>query len=134
MWWLLLLVLVIIIVAFHKEDEKMSRLKERYYTFIQRLPEKYSVLKDPSVVTGRYNGDIGTNVNKGSEIFVCLDGDTNDTFHVLLHELAHSTVGEYDHSDTFWHNFAELREIAKSQGLYHPVNNKSYCGKVISDS
>lgn len=133
MWWVLLLLVVIIIVTLHKEDDKMSRLKERYYEFITRLPEKYSVLREPYLVTGRYGGEIGTNVNKGSEIFVCLDGDTNDTFHVLLHELAHSTVTEYDHSDKFWENFAELRNIAKNEGLYTPVSNKNYCGKVISD-
>lgn len=128
-----LLILVFFIVAFHREDEKMTRLKERYYDFIDRLPQKYSMLKKPTCVTGRYGGDIGTNVNKGSEIFVCLDGSTNDSFHVLLHELAHSTVSEYDHSDKFWENFAELRELAKNEGMYEPVSNKSYCGKMISD-
>ncbi len=130
---LLLFLLVIFIVSFHREDEKMTRLKERYYDFIDRLPDKYSILKKPVCVTGKYGGEIGSNVNKGSEIFICLDGDTNDSFHVLLHELAHSTVSEYDHSDRFWENFAELREIAKNEGLYEPVSNKSYCGKVISD-
>lgn len=130
---LLLFLLVVFIVSFHREDEKMTRLKERYYDFIDRLPDKYSILKKPACVTGKYGGEIGSNVNKGSEIFICLDGDTNDSFHVLLHELAHSTVSEYDHSDRFWENFAELREIAKNEGLYEPVSNKSYCGKVISD-
>lgn len=134
MWLLItLFIIVVILVASHKEDERMTRLKERYYAFISNVPEKYEVLRRPVCITGTYGGEIGTNVNKGSEIFVCIDGDTNDSFHVLLHELAHSTVKEYDHSDKFWENFAELRELAKQDGLYHPVMNKSYCGKEISD-
>lgn len=133
--WLLVVLFVIatLIVVTHREDERMSRLKDRYYTFISNVPEKYSVLRKPVCVTGTYGGEIGSNVNKGSEIFVCLDGDTNDSFHVLLHELAHSTVSEYDHSDKFWNNFTELRTLANQEGLYTPVENKRYCGKQISD-
>lgn len=133
---IVLFTIVFLIVTFHREDDRMTRLKERYYDFIQRLPDKYSHLKTPACITGtkRIGGDIGSNVNKGSEIFVCLDGDTNDSFHVLLHELAHSTVSEYDHTDKFWENFAELRSLAQQEGLYEPVSNKPYCGKMISDS
>ena len=135
MWLLVALsVIVVLIVLFHAEDPRMTKLKERYYTFIQNVPEKYAVLRKPVCITGTYGGEIGTNVNKGSEIYVCLDGDTNDNFHVLLHELAHSTVKEYDHSDKFWQNFSELRELAKQDGLYKPVTRKNYCGKEISDS
>jgi hypothetical protein len=137
MWKVLVGVLFCIvfwIVATHKEDTRMVKLKQHYYTFIQRLPEKYEMIKKPMNITGVYGGDIGTNVNKGGEIYVCIDGDLNDQFHVLLHELAHSTVDEYDHSDKFWKNFEELRKIAQDQGLYTPVKDKPYCGKMISDS
>ena len=127
-------ILVLLILIFHKEDPKVTSLKTMYYEFIQKVPEKYKVLRKPVCITGTYSGDIGTNVNKGSEIFICIDGTTNDSFHVLLHELAHSTVKEYDHSDTFWKNFDELKKIAKSEGMYSDVTPKSYCGKMISDS
>lgn len=135
MWWVaILVILVLLILIFHQEDPKMRSLKKVYYEFIQRVPEKYKVLRKPACITGIYGGDIGTNVNKGSEIFICMDGTTNDSFHVLLHELAHSTVKEYDHSDKFWENFGELKNIAKSEGMYSDVAPKSYCGKMISDS
>ncbi len=111
----------------------MVQLKQHYYTFIQRLPEKYEMIKKPMNITGIYGGDIGTNVNKGGEIYVCIDGDLNSQFHVLLHELAHSTVDEYDHSDKFWKNFEELRKIAQDHGMYTPVKDQPYCGKTISD-
>jgi hypothetical protein len=135
--WVLITVLgilVVLILVFHKEDQRVTDLKTIYYKFIQRVPEKYKVLRKPVCVTGIYNGDVGTNVNKGSEIFVCIDGTTNDSFHVLLHELAHSTVTEYDHSHQFWENFEELKKIAKSEGMYSDISKKSYCGKTISDS
>jgi hypothetical protein len=134
--FIILFVLVGFIVASHTEDERMVRLKERYYSFIPTLPEKYNVLKKPVCITGLYGAkNIGTNVNKGSEIFVCIEGeDVNNFFHILLHELAHSTVKEYDHSDKFWENYAEIRDIAQKNGFYEPIVNKSYCGKTISDS
>lgn len=131
---LVLGILVFLVITFHKEDARMTDLKKSYYDFIQRVPEKYKVLRKPVCVTGMYGGDIGTNVNKGSEIFMCIDGDSNDRFHILLHELAHSTVSEYDHSDQFWKNFQDLKNIAKGEGMYSEVKTKSYCGKTISDS
>lgn len=129
----LLLLLVAAAVYTTKENPKMTDLKRRYYSFIQRLPEKYESIKKPVNITGTYGGDIGANVNKGGEIYICIDGDVNDSFHVLLHELAHSTVDEYDHSSKFWENFTELRTIAIREGYYKPIGQKDYCGKKISD-
>ena len=57
-------------------------------------------------------GGVGWNVYKGYEIGLCIDGTPNQIFHVLLHELAHCTVPEYEHSPQFWQNFRELRDIA----------------------
>jgi uncharacterized SAM-binding protein YcdF (DUF218 family) len=79
--------------------------------------------------------ELGYNTNKGYEIGLCLDGTVNQIFHVLLHELAHSTVSEYEHSTNFWQNFKELRELATKIGIYEPVNSsEKFCGKYISDS
>lgn len=136
MWILLILVLLyIVIVFFHKEDNRMVDLKRRYREFIQHVPEKYEMLKKPVIITGLTGqpSQIGSNVNKGSEIFICIDGDPNDRFHILLHELSHSTVSEYDHSDQFWKNFSELRGLAQERGMYQPIEKKSYCGQSISD-
>ena len=136
MWlFVVLLVLFCLVVAFHREDSRMVELKRRYRDFIQRVPEKYEVLKKEVIITGLTGQpqQIGSNVNKGSEIFICIDGDPNDRFHILLHELAHSTVSEYDHSDQFWKNFTELRNYAQDIGMYKPVEKKSYCGQSISD-
>lgn len=135
----MLLVLILFVAAAAavyttRENPNMTELKRRYYSFIQRLPEKYESLKKPVNITGTYGGDIGANVNKGSEIYICIDGDVNDSFHVLLHELAHSTVDEYDHSAKFWENFTELRNIAIREGYYKPITQKDYCGKQISDA
>lgn len=135
----MILLIVLAILAFWaiyttNEDQHMKDLKKLYYSFIQRLPEKYESIKTPMTITGTHGGgEIGTNVNKGSEIYICIDGSVNDSFHVLLHELAHSTVDEYDHSAKFWENFSELKQIAVRDGYYTPVHKKKYCGKMISD-
>jgi hypothetical protein len=77
---------------------------------------------------------IGWNTNKGYEIGVCIDGTVNQIFHVLLHELAHCTVEEYEHSPQFWENFRDLRKVAESIGLYEiiPVE-QGFCKRTIVD-
>ena len=113
----------------------MSLLKSKYYSFIRTLPDSYSKIKSPSLVTGSFvKNDLGSNVNKGGEIFICLDGEPNDQFHILLHELSHSLVSEYDHSDGFWNTYNSLKTVAVEKGFYTPVQTKKYCGNTISDS
>ena len=96
----------------------------------------HPVLK-PAIITGmhgKYDGVIGSNVNKGYEIYICLDGDdVNSATYVLLHELAHMTVSEYDHSNGFWENFKKLKEVAIQNGIYIKNGSKKYCGDVIPD-
>ncbi len=136
MWhWIILLLFIVFVILVHREDWRMIELKRRYYEFIKHVPEKYEMLKQPVIITGLTGQpeQIGSNVNKGSEIFICIDGDPNDRFHILLHELAHSTVSEYDHSDQFWKNFTELRAHAQQLGMYQHIDKKSYCGQSISD-
>jgi hypothetical protein len=117
-------------------DERIETLKSRYYEFLDKLPPQYDRIKSKAVITGTFEpSDIGTNVAKGGEILVCLDGhDPNDTFHILIHELAHSNVSEYDHSNSFWDTYRDLRRIAISEGYYTPFDKKKYCGKTITDS
>ena len=83
---------------------------------------------------GKKDGVIGSNVNKGYEIYICLAGDdVNSATYVLLHELAHMTVSEYDHSNAFWENFKKIKELAASSGIYVKNGNRNYCGDSIHD-
>lgn len=118
------------------QDHRVKKLKEMYTAFREKLPSKYDFLKNKkTIITGRFsNGSPGENVNKGEEITVCIDGDDmNSMFHILIHEIAHSTVKEYDHSSEFWDNYKELTDIATREGFYTPGVNKEYCGKMIHD-
>jgi hypothetical protein len=125
-----------------REPENFTRVKERYAIlreYIQNnpVPEKFKILQNQILLIGyiKKKHELGYNTNKGYEIGLCLDGTVNQIFHVLLHELAHSTVAEYEHSTQFWKNFKELRELATSIGIYEPVSSsEKFCGKYISDS
>jgi hypothetical protein len=131
---IVLIILAVYIIYTTSENEHMVKLKSRYYSFINKLPDKYEKIKKPTLLTGLLRTeDIGSNVNKGGEIYICIDGDTNDQFHVLLHELSHSLVSEYDHSDGFWDKYKELKDTAIQMGYYKPIESKKYCGSIIND-
>jgi len=109
----------------------------RNYIATNPVPDKFKILTQPIVLIGylKKKNEIGYNTNKGYEIGLCLDGNSNQIFHVLLHELSHSTVKEYSHNNNFWKNFKELREIAHSIGIYTPITkSESFCGKYIIDT
>jgi hypothetical protein len=77
---------------------------------------------------------VGYNTNKGQEIAICLDGTPNEIFHVLIHELAHCTVDEYSHSEEFWANYVELRDICIQLGIYQKIPERTkFCGEHIQD-
>ena len=132
---IVLFILAILAILNTKQDPRLLRLKEKYQAFISKLPSKYDSVKKNTIISGTYRkGSPGENVNKGEEITVCLDGnDENAMFHIILHEIAHSSVKEYDHSSEFWENYKELTEIAKKEGLYIPGVDKEYCGKRVND-
>lgn len=96
---------------------------------------EFPILHKKVNITGMYNkGEVGYNVNKGYEIFLCIDGsDPNNIFHILLHELAHVTVTEYKHSGHFWDNLHRLKAIAGRLGIYKGISRRPYCGHYISD-
>jgi hypothetical protein len=142
---LLFIVLIILTVASivtTREPENFTHVKKLYaklrnHIRSNQVPEKFKVLQNQVLLIGylKKKHELGYNTNKGYEIGLCLDGKVNQIFHVLLHELAHSTVTEYEHSTQFWQNFKELREIATQIGIYEPVNSsEKFCGKYISDS
>ena len=137
----IVLILINIIILFQtREPRVFKEVKERYQILRSHLKktnnEKFKVLVQPIPLTGvtRMSGTVGFNVNKGADITMCLDGNTNEIMHVLIHELTHSTVSEWDHSENFWNNYAELREICESIDIYTRLADKTkFCGQYIQD-
>jgi len=122
------------------EPREFIEVKEKYKTLRDHLREtnneKFHILVRPIPITGRkvMTDSVGFNVNKGSEITICLDGSTNEIFHVLIHELAHSTVEEYSHSEQFWANYNELMEMCIQIGIYQKIIEKTeFCGQHVQD-
>jgi hypothetical protein len=123
------------------QNKMLDDLKINYWKILDVLratgDELWKPVLKPAIITGMHgklDGVIGSNVNKGYEIYICLDGDdVNSATYVLLHELAHMTVREYDHSNAFWENFKKIKEIAITHGIYKKNGTKNYCGDVIPD-
>ena len=142
MWRVLVAALMLLVVLLTNSEPKMlTELKERYFKTVDLLrdsgdPLWKPVLK-PAIITGlngKKDGVIGSNVNKGYEIYICLDGDdVNSAFYVLIHEVAHMTVPEYDHSIKFWENFEKLKKICIDNGLYTKSGTRTYCGDSVRD-
>lgn len=138
--WIIIVLLVVLglVLTTIKEPEILKEIKRRYRVIQGGLPadERWKTLKKSNVIftgTGGYDG-AGSNVNKGYEIYICLDGnDVNSAMYVILHELSHMTVDEYDHSENFWINFKDLKRIASQLGVYRPDKQKYYCGQIVND-
>lgn len=144
MKWLLCVLLFLISVNLTmqlKEPENLTKVKKKYSQLIEyiktnQVPEKFKVLENRILVDGFHGSgkEVGYNVNKGAEIGLCLDGTPNQMFHVLIHELAHSTVEEYSHSENFWNNFTELKNLCANIGIYKEIPEETkFCGKYIRD-
>ena len=138
--FVLLILLNVCILHQTREPQKLVEVKERYRILREHLNdtnhERFHMLVRCIPITGflRMNGSVGYNTNKGGEIAVCLDGETNEIFHVLIHELAHCTVPEYSHSQEFWNNYIELRDICVDLGIYEKIPNKTaFCGEHVQD-
>lgn len=136
-----------IIASMVKEPPMLVEIKRRYRVLLDHLrttpniDSRFEVLRrHEPVLTGidssRMNrGTIGYNVNKGYEIFICIDnaGSVDAAMHVLIHELAHMTVPEYDHTDAYWQSFKDLRDLCVSLGLLTVSNTPTmYCGGQIT--
>ena len=144
MKWLLCVLLFLISVNLTmklKEPENLTKVKKKYSQLIEYIktnpiPDKFKVLERRILVDGFHGSgkEVGYNVNKGAEIGLCLDGTPNQMFHVLIHELAHSTVEEYSHSENFWNNFTELKNLCANIGIYKEIPEETkFCGKYIRD-
>jgi hypothetical protein len=137
---IVLLLINLWILYITRDAPRLVAVKEKYRILREHIhangPEKFSMLTRHIPITGVYGmkNSVGYNTNKGGDIVVCLDGDVNHIFHVLLHELAHCTVKEYDHSENFWKNYIELRELCISLGIYTKISNRTpFCGEHVQD-
>ena len=139
--WVLLIMINVFILISTREPDRLLEVKEKYRRLREHLEDtnnrKFKVLTKCIPITAMYHtrGPIGYNTNKGVDIGLCIDGQSsNEIFHVLIHELAHTTVPEYAHSEDFWDNFVELRQICINLGLYEKISSKTkFCGRYIQD-
>jgi hypothetical protein len=138
--FLVLIVINLIILFMIREPENFVEVKKRYKILREHIEktnnEKFRVLIRPIPLTAlrKMSGTVGYNVNKGADITICIDGEVNEIMHVLIHELSHSTVPEWTHSENFWNNFMELRGICESIGIYTRLPDKTkFCGQYIQD-
>jgi hypothetical protein len=136
---LILFGILIALLVSHREPSILSAVREKYVLLRKQLSTtgQFPQLQQDVILTGMHKqgpqGDVGYNVNKGHEIFLCLKGDLNSVMHVLLHELAHMTVSEYDHSSKFWENLGELKRVATGMGIYESIGTKTFCDGEIRD-
>ena len=137
---LLLLIINVLLFINIQEPPNLTEVREKYRTLREHLKEtnneefKMLCKEIPITAHRRLNGSIGYNVSKGSDIGICIDGEPNEIFHVLIHELAHCTVKEYSHSKQFWDKFDKLRSICVSIGIYQEIPQRTeFCGKHIQD-
>ena len=129
--YIILAIVALYIICTTKEPAEFGKLRERYGRFLEVVPPKFNKLKNKTILTCLTSKrEPGYSVNKGYEIAICYDKDVNAMFHVLLHELAHCTVDEYKHSEKFWSNLKELKNVATDNNLYIPITKpKKFCGK-----
>jgi len=139
---LFLLILVnIFILKNTKQPSKLVEVKAKYEILIDHLHkneiEKFNTLRRYVPITAMkkmYGDSVGYNTNKGENITICLDGEVNEIFHVLIHELTHNTVKEYAHSDSFWENYTDLRDLCVELGIYEKIPERTeFCGKYVQD-
>jgi hypothetical protein len=136
----LLLVANVIILTRTREPPEMVEVRRRYKVLYEHLRTsnnlRFQMLWDPKPLTAykTLKDTVGYNTNKGANITLCLQGEPNEIFHVLIHELAHCTVEVYSHSDLFWSNYKDLRDICISLGIYERIDEKKeFCGQHVSD-
>lgn len=137
---IVLIILAIALFVTTKQPENLRIVNEKYKTLREHLKEtgneKFHMLTRHIPLTGKrwMSESVGTNTNKGGEIALCLDGEPNVIFHVLIHELAHCTVEEYSHTPAFWKNYEELRDMCVNLGIYERVMEKTeFCGQHVQD-
>lgn len=137
---IVLVIINIIIFLYTTEDTRLIEVKKKYgilreYLIASENKDFKMLYKEiPIVAHTRISYAVGYNSGKGDEIGLCIDGNVNEIFHVLLHELAHCTVDEYSHSNHFWEQFEKLRGEAMTLGIYTHIPTKTpFCGQYVVD-
>ena len=129
---LLLIIINVFLLLNTKEPKELTEVRQKYQVLREHLKETNNEEFDMFYRISK--GAVGYNTNKGNEIGLCIDGDTNEIFHVLLHELAHCTVEEYSHSKEYWEKFKKLRKISVELGIYEEIPKKTkFCNKYVQD-
>ncbi len=132
-----LLIINIYIYVSTIEPENLRIVRERYEILRNNLDgTEFEQLKQSIPITAHYGlrGTVGYNLNKGSEIGVCIDGAVNEIFHVLIHELTHCMVDEYNHSAEYWEKYTKLRDLCVRLNIYEPIPTETpFCGMHIQD-
>jgi len=141
--FLMFFLVLVYIVLTNRQPDMLSELKIKYWILLDILKRTgdpvWDPVRKPAIITGMLDwskdkGPIGSNVNKGYEIYICLSGsDVNSAMYILLHELAHMSVPEYDHTSNFWAHFDKLKKIAIDNGVYTPSGTRQYCGDEVKD-
>jgi len=135
--WIILFIVNVYILMMTRDPEKLRVVKEKYQVLRENLKgTEFEKLSKCILITGHYRlkGTVGYNVNKGYEIGLCLDGEPNEIFHVLIHELAHCTVDEYHHTDKYWENYKKLRDMCIRLNIYEQIPKETpFCGMHIQD-
>jgi hypothetical protein len=147
---ILLVGFLVAILALNDQPPLLVQLKQRYERLLwilhtdPNLDPRWEPIKNRVILTAmngwnKSKGAIGFNVNKGYEIYICMDMDpsidpetrVNTAMHVLIHELCHSSVSEYEHSSNFWKNFKDFKQYCSEHGLYTMGAVGPYCGEDI---
>tara|TARA_B110000305_G_scaffold229700_1_gene280936 strand:- start:6 stop:425 length:420 start_codon:yes stop_codon:yes gene_type:complete len=135
--FIVLLIINIYVYVSTYEPENLRIVKERYEILRKNIDgTEFEKLKQCIPITAHYGlrGTVGYNLNKGSEIGLCIDGEVNEIFHVLIHELTHSMVDEYNHSVEYWEKYNKLRDICVRLNIYEPIPTETpFCGMHIQD-
>jgi len=141
MIWILFVIVILLVLWSIRQNRLLNEIKRRYEVLLNatQFHHKFNILNSRrSIITGlkKKEDTIAYNINKGYEIYIAIDDDStvDAAMYVFLHELAHTTVDEYDHSENFWANFKELRQVAVQAGIYTPITEIMYCGTSIKDS
>ena len=136
---ILLFIISTLILRDTREPTKLVEVKARYAKLREHLIKTNTfpnlhVMIPITAHTVASGGSVGYNMNKGDEIGLCIDGSVNEIMHVLIHELAHSTVKNYAHDKKYWNKYNELKNVAISIGIYEEIPEKSeFCGRHVQD-
>ena len=138
---LLLLVINVFVFLNTVEPENLRIVKERYAILREHIRTSGNVefahLARQVPITAHHRaqqGSVGYNINKGHEIGLCIDGEPNEVMHVLIHELAHGCVDEYEHNAEFWDKYDKIKSMCVAIGIYQEIpDRQKFCGKHIQD-